>query len=835
MTELATLLALGIATLQQPGVARIYVSPDGRDGAVTTLAAAQTKVRELCRDGLTRPVEVILRGGTYNLPEPLKLGPEDSGTADCPVTYRAANGEQVTISGGVPVTGWARRGDLWLAPATGLPPGLRLLRVGDKWAARARHPNADPSDRIKGGWTFADFGGEPWERGAFGTAVSNTHNVGTRLTWRVRMPADGAYAVWLRYGHHMTDYNIEDMAGHSVLSVDDGPQVPLENLPDTGSWGTLQWSSVCSLNLTAGEHVLAWENVKGGGLQLDAFALTDDQAWDPAQAIGPPTWWGAATIAPPADGKHLLIVQCEACETAVGAELSVPDASPPGTTTDMRFREGALPQWAGVTGAEVHIFIAWGWVNAIVPIDRIEYPDRRIVFAGEAAQDVRVGNRFFVENVRAALDAPGEWYQDSAAGEVLYMPDDPAFSGADVTAPILDRLIVLEGDPAAGRFVENVHFRGLRFADTTYNLTTDYYTPQDACVVMSGARDCSVEDCEFPWLGGYAVKLANRSERCTVLRNQAHDMGQGGVILVDGTADEAHHCEVLGNTLERLGLIYKHVAGVYVCHGSDNRIAHNRIVDVPRYAVSVKSQGEEALSQRNVVEYNEMIRTNLETNDTGAFESLGYEHRDSGNIVRYNLILDSVGLMTTAAGEIQSPCFTWGVYLDDYSSGTTVYGNIVARTVVGGVCVHGGQNNIIRNNVFVEGHDHQVRLQPRDEFMKGNEFVNNIVAYSRPESQLVFSWRSAKGLFAEWDRNVYWLKGSDIPSLGAYLTPEGTWEQWLAAGFDAHSALADPLFVDPEHDDYRLQPDSPAFALGFEPIPVDRIGPKGLERQARRA
>ena len=36
------------------------------------------------------------------------------------------------------------------------------------------------------------------------------------------------------------------------------------------------------------------------------------------------------------------------------------------------------------------------------------------------------------------------------------------------------------------------------------------------------------------------------------------------------------------------------------------------------------------------------------------------------------------------------------------------------------------------------------------------------------------------------------------------------------------------LFVDPEHEDYRLQPESPAWKLGFERIPVEKIGPAGL-------
>jgi hypothetical protein len=37
--------------------------------------------------------------------------------------------------------------------------------------------------------------------------------------------------------------------------------------------------------------------------------------------------------------------------------------------------------------------------------------------------------------------------------------------------------------------------------------------------------------------------------------------------------------------------------------------------------------------------------------------------------------------------------------------------------------------------------------------------------------------------------------------------------------------VADPRFVDVARDDFRLKPDSPAFALGFKPIPVEKIGP----------
>jgi hypothetical protein len=50
------------------------------------------------------------------------------------------------------------------------------------------------------------------------------------------------------------------------------------------------------------------------------------------------------------------------------------------------------------------------------------------------------------------------------------------------------------------------------------------------------------------------------------------------------------------------------------------------------------------------------------------------------------------------------------------------------------------------------------------------------------------------------------------------------WQSWQALG-DKHSIIADPKFIAPEKDDYRLAPDSPAWALGFQPIPVEKIGP----------
>ena len=67
----------------------------------------------------------------------------------------------------------------------------------------------------------------------------------------------------------------------------------------------------------------------------------------------------------------------------------------------------------------------------------------------------------------------------------------------------------------------------------------------------------------------------------------------------------------------------------------------------------------------------------------------------------------------------------------------------------------------------------------------------------------------------------FWV--DDVSLCEAQLSDE--WEGWQARGMDRHSVVADPLFLDPARDDYRLKPESPAFKLGFKPIPIARIGP----------
>ena len=70
------------------------------------------------------------------------------------------------------------------------------------------------------------------------------------------------------------------------------------------------------------------------------------------------------------------------------------------------------------------------------------------------------------------------------------------------------------------------------------------------------------------------------------------------------------------------------------------------------------------------------------------------------------------------------------------------------------------------------------------------------------------------------DEGELWIDDMELRE----ATAMDEWEAWQADGMDRHSIVADPQFVDPANDDYRLRASSPALGLGFERIPTDKIG-----------
>ena len=99
MKILPILLQIGLAlpVLGQP----YYIAPTGSDGNPGTLEKPFATIQHAQQAVRQKPGSVLLRGGTYYLPEKLVFNAEDSGSEAAPVVYQAYGQEQPVISGGV--------------------------------------------------------------------------------------------------------------------------------------------------------------------------------------------------------------------------------------------------------------------------------------------------------------------------------------------------------------------------------------------------------------------------------------------------------------------------------------------------------------------------------------------------------------------------------------------------------------------------------------------------------------------------------------------------------------------------------------------------------------
>jgi hypothetical protein len=95
------------------------------------------------------------------------------------------------------------------------------------------------------------------------------------------------------------------------------------------------------------------------------------------------------------------------------------------------------------------------------------------------------------------------------------------------------------------------------------------------------------------------------------------------------------------------------------------------------------------------------------------------------------------------------------------------------------------------------------------------------------------NWSNGKFLL---DHNLYWnASGSPVVFPGGLSL-----EKWQAKEQDVHSLIADPKFADAAKCDFRLQADSPAAKIGFEPFDISAAGltgPRdwvGLPKQVQR-
>lgn len=354
--------------------------------------------------------------------------------------------------------------------------------------------------------------------------------------------------------------------------------------------------------------------------------------------------------------------------------------------------------------------------------------------------------RFYVENLRAALDAPGEWF---GSGKTVTYLRRPGERGRRLVAvlPTLTRLITI-GHRATGRPpTHDLELQGIDFEHTVFVTPDTGYADNQAAsgvgaaIEVNGAQRIVIDRCRVSRTGGHGIWLRRGVREATVSGTLLSDLGAGGVRIGDVVGPTAEHPSstagnrVVGNMITRTGQLLPGGVGIWVGQAWDILVAHNLITDTSYTGISVGWRWGFGPARSGRNEINSNLLVNIGQGmlaDLGGIYTLG---ESPGTVIRDNVVREvrsypEYGPGGRAAG--------FGIYQDEGSSDTVVERNLVIGTDSGGYYLHYGRNNQIRGNLFAHGVRAEMDVSKNEGGADGVLAVGNVIvaAATRPFARL---------------------------------------------------------------------------------------------------
>jgi hypothetical protein len=465
-------------------------------------------------------------------------------------------------------------------------------------------------------------------------------------------------------------------------------------------------------------------------------------------------------------------------------------------------------RWRDTSDLWVHGFWAWDWANSYERVTTFNL-DRHLIKTAppHGLYGFRAGQRFYYLNVLEELDQPGEWFLEQKTGLLYFWPPRPMESGETVLSLLDQSLIKLTG-------ASHVTIRGLVLE-----------AARGSGLEISGGAGNHIVGCLLRNLGNLGVVI-NGGTNHGVVSCDVFDTGDGGVSLSGGdrqTLEPGGHF-VENCRFQRQGRWSKCYVPAVLMSGVGLRASHNLIHDHPHCAILFSGND-------HLIEFNDIHHIALETGDVGAIYT-GRDFSFCGNRIRYNYIHETGGV---GMGSM-------GVYMDDCAGGTEVFGNVFYK-VHWAMFIGGGRDHRVENNLFVDC-DPAVRADGRglDSSPVWREMVDS---YMRRQLAAVPSalyrerYPALKTLDACYGPPegpaIVGAAFKGVPPEGNLIARNVCVGKWLDVGWHGKPEMfemrdnfvtKDPKQVAPAIDGFRLPKDSPAWHLGFQPIPFDKIGPR---------
>jgi len=468
-----------------------------------------------------------------------------------------------------------------------------------------------------------------------------------------------------------------------------------------------------------------------------------------------------------------------------------------GSKTGLFTYEGDRPaRWVGEKDGWLHGYWFWDWSDERQKIAEIDVEKSQIRLEEPYhTYGYRPKQWYYAYNMLSEIDQPGEWYVDREAGILYFWPPEATQPG-DISVSIVSNLVAVKN-------AAHITLHGLVFE-----------LSRGCMLQVEGGAGVRVAACTFRSGGGDAVSVSG--ERAHIVFGcDIYQMGGGGISLSGGNRETltpaGHTAE--NNHIYDYGRWYRMYRSGISVHGVGNRVAHNHIHNAPHMGIGFGGND-------HIIEFNELHHVCLESNDAGAMYC-GRNWTMRGNVVRHNYLHEILGFR-------EKGCV--GVYLDDMFSSADIIGNVFYK-VTRAAFIGGGRDCSVVNNIFVDCNP-ALHVDARalgwahyhaDMWIEEGNTKGTLsdIRYKEPP----YSERYPKlvGILEDEPKAP---KGNLI---ARNICVGGRWDgmEPLAKEYltlENNLVEEDPHFVDQARRDFRLKDDSPAFDMGFESIPMDRIG-----------
>eukprot|EP01051_Picozoa_sp_SAG22_P015732 SAG22_NODE_2100_length_3015_cov_2.342250_4_plen_271_part_00 len=221
---------------------------------------------------------------------------------------------------------------------------------------------------------------------------------------------------------------------------------------------------------------------------------------------------------------------------------------------------------------------------------------------------------FFVEGVREALDAKGEYWVDTATDTLYILPNSTtSATKLSVVVPRLQTLVSIRGaaeDPAGGSdgAAKNITLKGLTFAHSAPSYFAPYVVPspgdwsvhRGGAVMLEGSEGATIEGCKFVRLGANALGISGHVWDTEISGSEFFKIGDSAIVTVgdfkqnDAVSSDKYplRTNIHNNHFHEIGVTGKQTAALFSATSCRTRfvdnVAYNGVgpASISRYLVA---------------------------------------------------------------------------------------------------------------------------------------------------------------------------------------------------------------------------------------------------------